>query len=166
MDGENMRPEDIPKFIVDINVGKLAKWLRMIGYDTLLFDHRDDKHLIHIAIAENRIILTRDTQLMKRRIIIIGYLKALLISSDNPCKQIYQVIKELGLNPYFNPFSLCLECNQLLLRISKEEAKDDVPSYVYKTQLQYVKCPSCHRIYWQGTHWQAMVRKLEGLINS
>jgi uncharacterized protein len=166
MDGENMCPEDIPKFIVDINVGKLSRWLRMIGYDTLLFDHRDDNHLIHIAIAENRIILTRDTQMIRRRVIADGYLKALLISSDNSGKQIYQVIKELGLNTNFNPFSRCLECNQLLLRISREEAKDNVPPYVYKTQLQYVKCPNCHRIYWQGTHWQAMVRKLEELINS
>ena len=111
-----MCPEDSPRFIVDINVGKLARWLRMIGYDTHLFDHRDDKHLIHIALTENRIILTRDTQMMKRRVITIGELKALLITSDNPGEQIHQVIKELGLNPNFNPFSLCLECNQPLVK--------------------------------------------------
>ena len=161
-----MCPEDSPRFIVDINVGKLAKWLRMIGYDTLLFDHRDDKRLIHIAMTENRIILTRDTQMMKRRVITIGELKAILILSDNPGEQIHQVIKELGLNRSFNSFSLCLECNQLLVKISKEDVKDRVPPYVYRTQLQYVECPNCHRTYWQGTHWQAMIKKLEGLINS
>jgi uncharacterized protein with PIN domain len=91
-----MCPEDSPRFIVDVNVGKLAKWLRMIGYDTLLFDHRDDKRLIHIAMTENRIILTRDTQMMKRRVITTGVLKAVLISSDNPNQQIHQVIKNLG----------------------------------------------------------------------
>jgi uncharacterized protein with PIN domain len=161
-----MCPEDSPRFIVDVNVGKLAKWLRMIGYDTLLFDHRDDKRLIHIAMTENRIILTRDTQMMKRRVITTGVLKAVLISSDNPNQQIQQVIKELGLNPSFNPFGLCLECNQPLVKISQEDVKDRVPPYVYQTQPQYVECPNCHRIYWQGTHWQAMVRKLEGLVNS
>ena len=161
-----MCPEDSPRFIADINVGKLARWLRMIGYDTLLFDHGDDKHLIHIAMTENRIILTRDTQMMKRRVIAIGELKALLITSDNPGKQIYQVINELGLNPNFNPFSLCLECNQPLVKISKEDAKDRIPPYVYRTQSQYVECPNCHRLYWQGTHWQEMVKKLEELINS
>ena len=138
----------------------------MIGYDTQLFDHRDDKHLIHIALTENRIILTRDTQMMQRRIIAIGKLKAILIKHDNPGKQIGQVIRELGLNPNFHPFSLCLECNQPLAKISKEDSKDRIPPYVYRTQSQYVECPGCHRIYWQGTHWQAMVKKLEELINS
>ena len=161
-----MCPEDSPRFIADINVGKLAKWLRMIGYNTLLFDHRDDKHLIYIAMTENRTILTRDTQMMQRRVIAIGELKALLITNDHPGKQIYQVINELGLNPNFNPFSLCLECNQPLEKIIKEDAKDRVPPYVYRTQSKYVECPNCHRLYWQGTHWQAMVKKLEGLINS
>ncbi len=161
-----MCPEDSPRFIVDLNVGKLAGWLRIIGYDTLLFDHRDDKHLIHIAMTENRIILTRDTQMMKRRVITIGELKALLITSDNPGKQIYQVVKELELNPNFKPFSLCLECNQTLVKITREDARDRVPPYVFQTQSQYVECPDCHRLYWQGTHWQAMVKKLEELINS
>ena len=161
-----MCPEDSPRFIVDLNVGKLAGWLRIIGYDTLLFDHRDDKHLIHIAMTENRIILTRDTQMMKRRVITIGELKALLITSDNPGKQIYQVVKELELNPNFKPFSLCLECNQTLVKITREDARDRVPPYVFQTQSQYVECLDCHRLYWQGTHWQAMVKKLEQLINS
>ncbi len=161
-----MCPEDSPRFIVDINAGKLARWLRMIGYDTQLFDRRDDKYLIHIALIEHRIILTRDTQMMKRRVITIGELKALLIKDDNPAKQVYQVIKELGLNPNFHPFSLCLECDQPLEKISKEDARERVPPYVYRTQSQYVECPNCHRLYWQGTHWQAMAKKLQVLINS
>jgi Uncharacterized conserved protein len=161
-----MCPEENPKFIVDINVGKLAKWLRMIGYDTQLFDHRDDKHLIHIAMTENRTIITRDTRMMQRRIIAIGELKAILIKDDDPAKQIYQVVKELGLNPNFRPFSLCLECNQSLKKVSKEDARDRLPPYVYQTQSQYLECPDCHRIYWQGTHWQAMVKKWKILLNS
>jgi uncharacterized protein len=155
-----MCPEDSPRFIVDINVGKLAKWLRLIGYDTLLFDHRDDSRLIHIALAEKRMIITRDTQMMKRRVITTGELKAILVRSDNPSQQICQVIKELGLNSNFNPFSLCLEDNQTLVKISKGEVENRVPPYVYRTQSEYVECPNCHRIYWQGTHWQAMVEKL------
>ena len=161
-----MCPEENPKFIVDINVGKLAKWLRMIGYDTQLFDHRNDKHLIRIAMTENRTIITRDTRMMQRRIIAIRELKAILIKDDDPAKQIYQVIKELELNPKFRPLSLCLECNQLLKKVSKEDARDRIPLYVYQTQSQYVECPDCHRIYWQGTHWQAMVKKWRILLNS
>jgi uncharacterized protein with PIN domain len=103
---------------------------------------------------------------MQRRVITIGELKALLIISDDTLLQIRQVIKELGLNVNFNPFRLCLECNHPLEMINKENAKDRVPPYVYQTQSQYVECPDCLRIYWRGTHWQAMVKKLEGLINS
>ena len=161
-----MSPEDNPRFIVDLNCGKLAKWLRMIGYDTKLFDHQDDKYLIHLALTENRIILTRDTQMMQRRIIAIGELKALLVTSDDPLRQIQQVVKELGLNFGFKPFSLCLECNRTLEKVSKENVKDRVPPYVYQNQTQYVECPHCHRVYWPGTHWQAMVKKLEKLANS
>jgi uncharacterized protein with PIN domain len=160
-----MCPEDSPKFIVDINAGKLAKWLRLIGYDTLLFDHRDDNRLIHIAVTEGRIVITRDTQIMKRRIITTGELKTLLIMSDNPGQQIREVLKTLGLNPNFNPFSLCLECNEPLVKRSKEEVKDRVPPYVFQTQSQYVECPVCHRIYWQGTHWEAIKNKLDKLTH-
>lgn len=158
-----MCPDNGPKFIVDINVGKLAKWLRMIGYDTLLFDHRDDNRLVFIAFTENRILLTRDTQIMKRRVITTGQLKALLIKNDNPGRQIKEVIQALGLDPAYNLFSICLECNAPLLKRDKKEIEGRVPVYVFQTQSRYVECPVCHRIYWQGTHWQAMVEKLKQL---
>jgi uncharacterized protein len=161
-----MCPGDSPRFIVDLNVGKLAHWLRLIGYDTVLFDRGDDKYLINIALTENRIILTRDTQIMQRRIVAVGEIKALLVTSDNPLQQIQQVIKAFGLNPGFNPFKLCLECNQPLAPVKKEDIKDRVPPYVYATKSQYLQCPDCRRIYWQGTHWQAMLKKLGGLTNS
>jgi hypothetical protein len=103
---------------------------------------------------------------MQRRIIAIGELKALLVTSDDPLRQIQQVVKELGLNFGFKPFSLCLECNRTLEKVSKENVKDRVPPYVYQNQTQYVECPHCHRVYWPGTHWQAMVKKLEKLANS
>jgi uncharacterized protein len=158
-----MHPADIPKFIVDINVGKLAKWLRMIGYDTLLFDHRDDSRLVYIAVKENRILLTRDTQLMKRRIITTGELEALLIINDNPVLQIHQVINTFSLDLDFSPFRTCLECNEPLVKCSKQDIENRVPPYVFHTQNQFVECPLCHRIYWQGTHWQAMKKKLSSL---
>lgn len=161
-----MSPAENPRFLVDLNTEKLAKWLRLIGYDALLFDRRDDKYLIHQALAENRIILTRDTQLMLRRVITTGELKAVLITEDNPLAQIRQVIRELGLNPPYNVFQLCLECNTPLQNIAKEAVRERVPPYVFQTQNEYRECPNCHRIYWQGTHWQAMQKKLAGLENS
>ena len=149
------------KFIVDQNVGKLARWLRMMGYDTVFFDGRDDAHLVAIALAESRLILTRDTQIMQRGVITSGRLKAVLINSDEPEAQIRQVIDTLNLDCRFRPFATCLECNQPLEERSQEEVKGRVPPYVFQTQSQYMECPACHRIYWRGTHWAAMTRTLD-----
>ncbi len=149
------------KFFADNNVGKLAKWLRMMGYDTLFFNGSDDSSMIAIALAEGRVILTRDTQIMRRRVVTSGQLKAILIQGDEPEQQMCQVIDSLNLDCQFRPFTICLECNQPLLPRSKQQVKDLVPPYVFQTQVQYVECPTCHRIYWRGTHWQAMTEKLK-----
>mgnify|MGYP001201218689 CR=1 FL=1 len=149
------------KFIVDNNMGKLVKWLRIMGYDTLFFDGSDDSLMIATALAEGRIILTRDTQIMRRRVVANGQLKAMLIKDDKPEQQMHQVIATLNLDCQFKPFAICLECNKPLLEMNKQNMKDRVPDYVFQTQNQYMECPTCHRIYWRGTHWQAMVNKLK-----
>ena len=149
-----------PRFIVDINVGKLARWLRLMGYDTLLFNEIDDGQMVKMALADNRIILTRDTQFLKRRAITSGRVKALLIEGEDPEQQLKQVITAFSLDHEHAQFSLCLECNGRLKERNKEELKDIVPPYVYKTQQFFKECPDCHRIYWQGTHWVAMNKKL------
>jgi uncharacterized protein with PIN domain len=135
----------------------------MMGYDSLFFDGHDDDQLLALAQAEDRVILTRDTGIMKRRIIKSEQLKAVLIDSDKPEQQMQQLIATLHLKRYVKPFTLCLECNQPLVERHREEVKDRVPPYVYKTQRQYMECPNCRRIYWRGTHWQAMTRTLEEL---
>jgi len=161
---KGVRLINAPKFIVDTNVGKLVKWLRMMGYDTLFFNGSDDSHMIATALAEGRVILTRDTQIMKRRVVASGQLKTVFIQSDEPERQIQQVINTLDLDCQFRPFDICLECNQPLLERNKQQVKDLVPPYVFQTQSQYMECPSCHRIYWRGTHWEAMTKKLERYI--
>jgi len=152
------------KFIVDNNVGKLVKRLRMMGYDTQFFNGSDDWQMVITALAEGRVILTRDTQIMRRGVVTSGRLKAILLESDEPDWQMRQVIDTLNLDCQFGPFTICLECNQPLLERSKSEVKDRVPPYVFKTQEQYMECPACHRIYWRGTHWQAMTKKLTEFI--
>ncbi len=149
------------RFIVDNNVGKLAKWLRMMGYNTLFFNGGDDADMIGTALAEGRVILTRDTRIVKRRAVTSGQLKVILIASDEPERQMHQVINALDLDCQFQPFTICLECNQPLEGREREQVKDLIPPYVFQTQSQFVQCPSCHRIYWRGTHWQAMTKKLK-----
>ena len=154
-----MCPTESLKFIVDHNVAKLARWLRMMGYDATVFDQPDDWQMIRTALAENRIIITKDTGVVKRRVITSGKLRALLVSSDEPEKQIQQVIETFQLDSS-KPLSLCLECNIPLVVVNREDIKDRVPPYVYQTKSQFVECPVCHRVYWQGTHWAAMTRTL------
>lgn len=152
-----------PRFIVDSNVGKLARWLRLMGYDTLLFVGRDDNEMVRIAFSQNRIILTRDTQVMRRRLITSGRIRALFIEHEDILSQVHQVISNLALAPLFKPFTRCLECNTPLLARNRVELEGLVPPHVFATQDRYVECPGCHRIYWKGSHWQAMQKRLDSL---
>jgi len=150
--------------MVDHNVGKIAKWLRMMGFDTSFFTGLNDTDMVNIALREDRILLTRDTGIMERRVVTNGQLKAILIKSDRLPQQTQQVIDDLQLRQdQIRPFTICMECNIKLVERTIEEVRDRVPPYVFATQTHFVECPSCHRIYWQGTHWQNMVSKISNL---
>lgn len=148
------------KFIIDANVGKLARWLRMMGYDALFFDEQDDGQMVKIALAEGRTVVTRDTGFMQRRAVTSGRLRALLLEDTEPEKQMQAIIRTLQLDREFRPFSRCLECNTELRSREKTDVAQLVPLRVYEKQEQYMACPLCGRIYWRGTHWQAMKKKL------
>jgi uncharacterized protein with PIN domain len=147
-------------------VGKLAKWLRMMGYDSLFFNGEDDSGMVKQALAEGRVILTRDTGMMQRRAVSSGRVGSILIESEEPERQIQQLMSVFDLKGQSRPFTRCLECNHLLESRSREEMAGRVPPYVYRTQTQYMECPDCHRIYWRGTHWAAMMRKIDKLANN
>ncbi|MFC1909766.1 Mut7-C RNAse domain-containing protein [Chloroflexota bacterium] len=144
------------KFIVDHNVGKLAKRLRLMGYDTVFFHGPDDADMIACALSEDRVLLTRDTRVMKRGVITGGRITALLINGDKVEEQLTQIVRAFDIHTAHGAFSICFECNHNLREIGKEEVRDRVPPYVFQTQKQYMECPKCHRIYWRGTHWQKM----------
>jgi uncharacterized protein len=148
------------KFIADENVGKLARWLRLLGFNTLFFKGEKDSRLLEIALTENRILVTRDTRIMERRMIAGGQVKALLLKTDDIYEQLLIVLIKLDLKPSMHLFSICLECNLSLISLSREEAKERVPAYVWQTQQEYVECPECRRVYWKGTHWAAMKNKM------
>jgi len=153
------------KFIVDSNVGRLARWLRIAGFDTKFINDLDDNRLVRLALSEGRVLLTKDTQILKRRMATTGRLKVILIESEEVKEQLRQVVKTLKLADEIKPFTLCLECNQALVPKDKEEIKGLVPPYVFQTQTQYMQCPDCDRVYWRGTHWQRMSRELEKIVS-
>lgn len=155
-----------PKFVVDANLGKLAKWLRIAGYDALFNTNIDDDSLIRIGLQDERVLLTRDSHIPQRRVATSGRLKVILIKYDKVQDQLQQVAQTLHLDLKAHPLSRCIRCNQPLIPTPKEKVKDMVPPYVFKTQSHFSQCPTCRRIYWQGTHWNNMERELEKLINS
>ncbi|MEW6141549.1 MAG: Mut7-C RNAse domain-containing protein [Chloroflexota bacterium] len=150
-------------FIVDENAGKLARWLRLMGYDTRLFSGEDDGQMVKIALAENRTMLTRDRQILRRKPVASGRIKAVLLGDDNPWLQLRQVMGVLKLESRHRPFSICLECNEPLLPRERDAVRELVPPYVFQTQSQYMQCPKCRRVYWRGTHWEAMSQRLQTL---
>ncbi len=137
----------------------------MMGFDSLFFSGENDTDMVRQALTEGRVILTRDTEIMERRVVRNGRLKAILINSEVPEIQMRQVLSAFDLKPHFKPFTLCLECNEPLVGKTTEEVENRVPPYVFKTQTQYMECPACRRIYWRGTHWEAMIKKLEVLAD-
>ena len=116
--------------MVDNNVAKLAKWLRMMGYDSRTFNEGDDDAMISTALKEDRVILTRDREIIKRRVVTSGRLKVILIQSETPEQQMRQVIIELNLDCQYRPFARCLECNEPLAERSKPQVAGHVPPYV------------------------------------
>ena len=138
------------RLLADAMLGRLARWLRLAGYDTVYLADTDDIEVMRQARAEDRLILTRDTALASRKGV-----NALLIVSQQVEKQLAQVREAVG-PPGQEAFSRCPVCNEPLSPISAEAARERVPPYVARTQERFVTCPSCHRVYWQGTHWQAI----------
>lgn len=148
-----------PRFVVDVNVGRLAKWLRVLGYDALFLADADDNELLRIALREGRIIVTRDSGLAERHLATSGRLTGVLIRDDHLEGQLSQMVRSLDLDAT-RPFSRCIRCNEPLGSLSRESVKGRAPDYVYKTQQEYAGCPLCHKIFWRGTHWANMQRDL------
>ncbi len=156
----------LARFVADANLGKLAKWLRIAGYDVLYSRNIDDDSLIRIGLQDGRVVLTKDTHIPQRRAAVSGELKIILIKSDSVRDQLQQTAQTLDLDLKAHPLSLCIRCNQPLVVLAKEDIRDLVPPYVFKTHSLFSRCSVCGRIYWQGTHWDNMERELEELTSS
>jgi len=145
------------KFLVDFMLGRLCKWLRLLGYDASYFVSEKKNDLIYQSLKEGRVILTRDHRLSKKKA-----LKLVVINSDLLEEQLKQVFSELNIEADPDEiFTRCLVCNEILLEAQKEKVKDRVPSYVFQTQEEFSYCPSCQRIYWKGTHWDLANQVIE-----
>jgi uncharacterized protein len=136
------------KFIADVMLGRLAKRMRLLGFDILYDRKLNDNEIIRLSLEQDRIILTRDRALVERPLAA----NHLFIYSDHAQEQLKQLLTFFSCPPHTIHFTRCSECNTLLVPISKEEAKDLVPRYVYDKNDEFLQCLQCGRIYWKGTH--------------
>jgi len=148
----------VPRFLADAMLGRLARWLRMLGYDTV-YDPGEDEELLQRAWREGRILLTRDTRLVRRR----RLPSHLFIQSDQVREQVRQVLSALGLPRTAGPTRRCLRCNAVLEPRRKDEVAGLVPEFVWSEHQAFWRCPDCARIYWPGTHRQRMEEALRAL---
>jgi uncharacterized protein with PIN domain len=149
---------EAPRFLADAMLGRLAKWLRILGYDAAYFPGEDDD-LLRQARGEGRILLTRDTRLLRRR----GLPAHVFIESDHVTDQLRQVVGALRLDPESPPERRCVRCNVILESRPKAEILGLVPEFVWSHHETFWGCPRCRRIYWAGTHRRRMEEAIRAL---
>lgn len=146
-----------PSFIADVNLGKLCRNLRLLGLDCIYDHNAKDEKLAKMSQHLKRILLTRDRELLKRKIISHG----LFIHNTDPIEQVKEVIRRIHLNRSIAPFTRCVKCNGKLFGIDKEQVAEQIPEETYQHIDQYYKCDDCQKIYWQGAHWKKLNQLLK-----
>lgn len=136
------------QFVLDVHLGKLARALRMLGFDTCYQNDYSDKTIAHIAETEKRIVLTRDVGLLKQKVIRWGYwLRS---------QQLAEVVRYFNLRPHFAPFTRCIACNGNIREVPKENVLAQLPPDTKLYFNQFYQCDSCKRVYWKGSHYERM----------
>lgn len=146
-----LRPEPLreTRFVVDVNLGKLAQKLRLLGFDTLYRNDFEDDEIVRISVLENRIILTRDKGVLKHTNATHGY----WVRNYDPLKQLQEVIDRLQLQHRFSPFSRCSKCNGKLINTKKVDLQDQLQNDTINAFEKFWRCNGCGNIYWQGSHY-------------
>ncbi|AIY48224.1 Mut7-C RNAse domain-containing protein [Mycolicibacterium fortuitum] len=157
-----LRPEPLrhPRFVVDVNLGRLARLLRVLGFDVWWSSAADDQTLADISLDQQRILLTRDRGLLKRRTITHG----LFVHSQHPEEQTLEVLRRLDLRRRIKPFTRCVRCNGQLAAVAKERVIDQLEPLTRRYYDEFSRCPECGRIYWAGSHFEKLSRLVDRLL--
>jgi len=149
------------RFVVDTMLGRLARWLRAMGYDTLYVGPAEDRRLLQLAATEDRILLTRDGKLAR-----LAGPRGCLIQADRVDGQLAETVEKLALAPHETLWlSRCLECNATLGPRQKAALSGLIPDHIFATQTEFMGCPGCGRVYWSGSHSDRILARLARLFN-
>jgi uncharacterized protein with PIN domain/sulfur carrier protein ThiS len=161
--GENGNGEQAaPRFILDNHLGKLASYLRMLGFDSLYNNAFQDEVLAQLSVSERRLLLTRDHRLLMRKIVTQGY----WLRSQHPDIQLKEVVGRYSLAGLIKPFQRCMICNAELIPVPKEAIMDRLKPLTIRYFNEFRICPSCSQIYWQGSHFAKMLTFIEKIIST
>jgi len=149
------------RFFADAMLGKLAKWLRILGCDVAFDPAVPDGEIGARARREGRVILTRDTLLIRRREVRENHF---FVCGDSWRDQLRQVVAHFRIDPSAGLFTRCVRCNEPLAEVDKPLVAGKVPPYVYRTQEAFGSCARCGRIYWKATHWEEMERHRKEML--
>ena len=148
------------KFIADVHLGKLARWLRLLGFDTVYQNFFTNTELVGIAKDERRILLSHNTAFKKLDNVLI-----FIIESEDPWQQLKQVTGHFQLKDKLRPFSRCIICNGSLKSVLKEQVENQLEENTAAYFNEFWQCENCKRIYWKGSHYDRMVRLVEQLFH-
>ncbi len=155
------KPLREPKFIADVHLGSITKYLRMLGFNVLYKNDYSNEELISISLREKRAILTKDRELLKNNRITHGY----WIRSSSLEEQVKEVIERFDLKENISEFLRCLECNSILVPVEKQKVIDRLPPKVRESRDEFWCCKRCDKIYWKGTHYEKMLKFVGRLRN-
>ena len=147
------------RFVLDGHLGRLAAYLRMIGFDAWYHHAADDAMLAQVSSRENRLLLTRDVGLLRRNEVERGY----LVRSAAPLEQLRELWERYALGAHVRPFTRCMVCNGELRPAASEEVKDVLPPRIRETKAEFSRCVNCGRVFWRGSHYARMLGWIEGL---
>ena len=155
------RPLRHTRFVLDVHLGRLARYLRMVGFDTLYAKDFDDHQIVALSVSERRIILTRDKGLLKHRAVTHGY----WLRETDPRRQLLEVLDAFYLRDSLHPFSRCIICNGELANVAKEIVNDLLPPRVRASFECFKRCTVCAKVYWPGSHFERMQRLIETIVS-
>jgi uncharacterized protein with PIN domain len=149
-------------FALDNHLGRLAAYLRMLGIDTHYQNYIQDEELVAYALENSRVVLTRDRQILMRKVLIYGY----LVRSKDPQQQIVEIVNRFNLGSQIKPFFRCLRCNGVLQPVAKVQVMHLLEPLTKKYYDEFSQCTDCQQVYWKGSHYQRMLKIMSQVLPS